>query len=159
MEQATAAAAATSISALAPSHTPPRRPKYMSGCSLPFRRLMCDQTNRVFFTEFLQSQYCAENMFFWLACADLEKIKNGREFVAECNDMADVYISTEAPCQVNLSNELRENILQQLQHKQMPPRDLFEEARMHVYTIMEKDCFQRFMKSPEFREMLKYEDD
>lgn len=55
-------------------------------------------------------------------------------------------------CQVNLDAETREALLRVMEE---PAGDTFHEAQHHVYHLMAKDSYPRFLRSPHCLEALR----
>lgn len=64
---------------------------------------------------------------------------------------ADNHLSTSlVPLQVNLDHLTKAITKENVEH---PKHSCFELAQAKIYTLMEKDCYPRFLKSPAYLEV------
>jgi len=113
-----------------------------------FREFLRDEDNVETFREFLKSQYCHENLEFYLACEKYRRLDAGNigyelvKFMAA--QIFNDYLSQNARQPVNIDHTCIKRIEQSLKQ---PYPDLFEEAKDEVCDLMESDCFPRFCKN------------
>ncbi|KFO72380.1 Regulator of G-protein signaling 4, partial [Cuculus canorus] len=97
------------------------------------------------FRAFLKSEYSEENIEFWITCEDYKKTKSPAKLSPKARKIYDEFISVQATKEVNLDSCTREktshNILE-------PTLTCFDEAQRKIFTLMEKDSYRRFLKSP-----------
>lgn len=61
------------------------------------------------------------------------------------------FLSPNAPCEVNLDSSTVEKVQDAMKK---PSRYTFDEALLHVYSLMEKDTYPRFLRSSHYRDLL-----
>ncbi|XP_039524675.1 regulator of G-protein signaling 21 isoform X2 [Pimephales promelas] len=86
------------------------------------------------FHSFLQSEFSAENIEFWLACREYKRMTS----------------SGRLSNKVNIDHHTREKIKRSLVK---PDLTCFDEAEMHIYRLMEKDSCPRFLKSAAYQNL------
>uniref|UniRef100_A0AAY5KLK5 RGS domain-containing protein n=1 Tax=Esox lucius TaxID=8010 RepID=A0AAY5KLK5_ESOLU len=87
---------------------------------------------------FLQSEFSEENLEFWMSCEEYGSTPAGLQG-AKARSMYDRFLHPGAPQEVNLDAETREAVLR---------------AQQHVYNLMAKDSYRRFLRSPHCLETL-----
>ncbi|XP_055773664.1 regulator of G-protein signaling 4-like isoform X1 [Salvelinus fontinalis] len=103
------------------------------------------------FLWFLQSEFSEENLQFWLACEEY-RVTPPWQQGAKAQSMYCQYINPGSPQEVNLDAETREALLRVMEE---PAGDTFHEAQQHVYHLMAKDSYPRFLRSPHCLEALR----
>ncbi|KAM3865681.1 regulator of G-protein signaling 5b [Diretmus argenteus] len=114
-----------------------------------FEKLLSSQNGLCLFRAFLVSQFSEENIAFYLACEDYRETKTSK-LAAKAKSIYDEFICSDAPREVNLDHVTkaitRENMEQ-------PRHSCFDLAQAKIYTLMEKDCYPRFLKSSTYLEL------
>lgn len=114
-----------------------------------FDKLLSSQNGLCLFRAFLVSEFSEENIAFYLACEDYRATKPSK-LATKAKKIYDEFIGSDAPREVNLDHVTKaltkENIEQ-------PGESCFELAQAKIYTLMEKDCYPRFLKSSMFLEV------
>uniref|UniRef100_A0A8C6VUC9 RGS domain-containing protein n=1 Tax=Nothobranchius furzeri TaxID=105023 RepID=A0A8C6VUC9_NOTFU len=104
--------------------------------------LLTNQYGLAMFRHFLKSEFSEENLDFWLA---VERYKNTRPFskmAARAETIYNEFISANG---VNVDSFVRESTNQSLQFGVSPTS--FQQAQDQIFTLMESDSYQRFLKS------------
>ncbi|XP_078075463.1 regulator of G-protein signaling 4-like [Mustelus asterias] len=114
-------------------------------------QLISHKHGLVAFTEFLQSEYSEENIRFWLACEEYRKCKSPAKLASKAKKIFNEYIAVEAPREVNLESEIRENTRKNILE---PTSSCFDEAQSKIQTLMQKDSYPRFLKSKIYLDLL-----
>uniref|UniRef100_A0A1A8U2U1 Regulator of G-protein signaling 3a n=1 Tax=Nothobranchius furzeri TaxID=105023 RepID=A0A1A8U2U1_NOTFU len=107
--------------------------------------LLTNQYGLAMFRHFLKSEFSEENLDFWLA---VERYKNTRPFskmAARAETIYNEFISANGVRQVNVDSFVRESTNQSLQFGVSPTS--FQQAQDQIFTLMESDSYQRFLKS------------
>ncbi|XP_034563051.1 regulator of G-protein signaling 9-like isoform X2 [Notolabrus celidotus] len=116
-----------------------------------FGELLSDPRGRNDFRLFLKKEFSGENLAFWEACEDL---KWGA--AATVRDKAEqiykTFLARGAPRWINIDGKTMEVTVKGLKH---PHRYVLDPAQTHIYMLMKKDSYGRYMKSPVFKETLK----
>lgn len=102
------------------------------------------------FHAFLKTEFSEENLEFWLACEEFKKIRSATKLASRAHHIFDEYIRSEAPKEVNIDHETRELTKTNLQ---AATTSCFDVAQAKTRTLMEKDSYPRFLKSPAYRDL------
>uniref|UniRef100_A0A674E2G0 Regulator of G protein signaling 9b n=1 Tax=Salmo trutta TaxID=8032 RepID=A0A674E2G0_SALTR len=116
-----------------------------------FGELLSDPRGRDDFRLFLKKEFSGENLAFWEACEDL---KWGT--AATMNDKAQqvykTFLTRGAPRWINIDGKTMEVTVKGLKH---PHRYVLDAAQTHIFMLMKKDSFGRYLKSPVFKDTQK----
>ncbi|XP_058013333.1 regulator of G-protein signaling 11 [Ahaetulla prasina] len=118
--------------------------------SFGFSELMGDILGREQLLEFLKTEFSAENLMFWEAC---EELRLGEEAqIAEAVDsIYQEFLAPSATRWVNLDSKTMEHTLKGIK---TPHRYVMDDAEMHIYMLMKKDSYPRFLKSELYKKLL-----
>ncbi|XP_051944622.1 regulator of G-protein signaling 5b [Hippocampus zosterae] len=108
-----------------------------------FEKLLSSQNGLCLFRAFLVSEFSEENIAFYLACEDYRTTKPSKKSV-KAQQIFDEFISTDAPREVNLDHVTKAITKENMKR---PTQSCFDLAQAKIYTLMEKDCYPRFLKS------------
>jgi hypothetical protein len=110
----------------------------------------------------LRSQYCAENLNFFMA---VDKFKDecglldfrDPESVQSCKEMADQiwadYLSLNSPNEVSLPSDDREHTKERMKRPGEFRGKLFDVAMQDAIKTLQKDTLMRFLKAQQYTEM------
>ncbi|MBN3307144.1 RGS4 protein, partial [Amia calva] len=96
------------------------------------------------FRAFLRSEFSDENIEFWLACQDYKEARSPTELSSKAKEIYNEFVDPHALKEINIDCHIRETIEMALQE---PDFSCFDEAQKHIYSVMEKDSWPRFLKS------------
>ncbi|XP_060116588.1 regulator of G-protein signaling 11 [Heteronotia binoei] len=118
--------------------------------SFSFQELLNDRLGRAQLLEFLQKEFSAENLSFWEAC---EALRHGEQAcIAEMVDsIYQQFLAPSAVRWVNIDSRTMERTLQGIKS---PHRHVMDDAQMHIYMLMKKDSYPRFLKSEAYKNLL-----
>ncbi|KAK7137144.1 hypothetical protein R3I93_017269 [Phoxinus phoxinus] len=102
------------------------------------------------FRSFLQSEFSAENIEFWLACREYKRMTSSGRLSNKAADIYKEFLHPMAQKEVNIDHHTREKIKRSLVK---PDLACFDEAEMHIYRLMEKDSCPRFLKSEAYQNL------
>lgn len=102
------------------------------------------------FYVFLKSEFCEENLEFWLACEEFKSITNTDELACRAALIYNEFIRTDAPREMNLDFYTRDTIARNLQQ---PDPFCFVGAQRKAYSLMETDIYPRFLLSDCYRDL------
>ncbi|KAM9845427.1 regulator of G-protein signaling 5-like [Aulostomus maculatus] len=108
-----------------------------------FEKLLSCQNGLCLFRAFLISEFSEENIAFYLACEDYRTSKPSK-LAAKAKNIYDEFISSDAPREVNLDHVTKSITKMNMDQ---PSQSCFSLAQGKIYTLMEKDCYPRFLKS------------
>ncbi|XP_014347186.1 regulator of G-protein signaling 11 [Latimeria chalumnae] len=106
-----------------------------------FQELINDPLGRKEFKHFLEREFSGENIFFWEACEDLKY-----------GEQSKIEEKVQALYQwVNIDSKTMEKTLEGIRS---PHRYVMDDAQMHIYMLMKKDSYPRFLKSDMYKNLL-----
>ncbi|XP_054452177.1 regulator of G-protein signaling 5b [Anoplopoma fimbria] len=114
-----------------------------------FDNLLSSQNGLCLFRAFLHSEFSEENITFYLACDDYQATKASK-LGAKAKKIYDEFIGSDAPREVNLDHVTKAITKENMEH---PNLSCFNLAQAKIYTLMEKDCYPRFLKSSTYLEL------
>ncbi|XP_037362228.1 regulator of G-protein signaling 16 [Talpa occidentalis] len=115
-----------------------------------FDLLLSSKTGVAAFHAFLKTEFSEENLEFWLACEEFKKIRSATKLASRAHRIFEEFVRSEAPKEVNIDHETRELTRINLQTAMAT---CFEVAQGKTRTLMEKDSYPRFLKSPAYRDL------
>uniref|UniRef100_A0A8C5P427 Regulator of G-protein signaling 16 n=1 Tax=Jaculus jaculus TaxID=51337 RepID=A0A8C5P427_JACJA len=115
-----------------------------------FDLLLSSKNGVAAFRAFLKTEFSEENLEFWLACEEFKKIRSASKLVSRAQRIFDEFIRSEAPKEVNIDHETRELTRTNLQ---TATAMCFDVAQGKTRTLMEKDSYPRFLRSPAYRDL------
>ncbi|XP_042354238.1 regulator of G-protein signaling 21-like [Plectropomus leopardus] len=110
--------------------------------------LLSQKCGQIAFRDFLKSEFCEENLDFWLACQEFKTSDSEEELTRRAASIYEEFIRAESPKQVNLDFYTREIISQSLQQ---PAPSCFVVAQKKIYSLMENGSFPRFIQSEQYK--------
>uniref|UniRef100_A0A8C6LNS9 Regulator of G protein signaling 5b n=1 Tax=Nothobranchius furzeri TaxID=105023 RepID=A0A8C6LNS9_NOTFU len=114
-----------------------------------FESLLSSQNGLCLFRAFLVSEFSEENIAFYLACEDFRATKPSK-LAPKAKRIYEEFICLNAPREVNLDHATKAVTQENVER---PTRFCFDEAQSKIYTLMEKDCYPRFLKSSMYLEL------
>ncbi|XP_060900187.1 regulator of G-protein signaling 5b isoform X1 [Labrus mixtus] len=114
-----------------------------------FDKLLSSQNGLCLFRAFLVSEFSEENIAFYLACEDYQATKPSKQ-ASKAKRIYDEFIATDAPREINLDHLTKAITKENMEH---PGQSCFDLAQAKIYTLMEKDCYPRFLKSSTYLEV------
>ncbi|XP_015924780.1 regulator of G-protein signaling 7 isoform X2 [Parasteatoda tepidariorum] len=112
--------------------------------------LLNDPTGIKEFERYLQTEYSHENILFWKAVQSLRR--GGKtDIEKKVQAIYNEFLCPNAPCEVNLDSSTIESVQEAMKK---PTRYTFDSALLHVYSLMEKDTYPRFLRSEHYRNLL-----
>ncbi|XP_066560695.1 regulator of G-protein signaling 9a isoform X1 [Amia ocellicauda] len=116
-----------------------------------FRELLSDPRGRQDFQLFLKKEFSGENLAFWEACEDL-KYGDQTKVKEKAEEIYKTFLAPGARRWINIDGKTMDITVKGLQH---PHRYVLDAAQTHIYMLMKKDSFGRYMKSPIFKDTMK----
>ncbi|XP_061425755.1 regulator of G-protein signaling 9-like isoform X1 [Lethenteron reissneri] len=118
--------------------------------SFSFQELIQDLRGRKEFKEFLCMEFSGENLSFWEACEDL--------LYGDCTrvhaKVEQIYTDFLAPWAKRCINIDAKTMAVTLEGLKSPHRYVLEAAQTHIYMLMKKDSYPRYLKSDLYKSML-----
>ncbi|GAB6020465.1 hypothetical protein CHUAL_003156 [Chamberlinius hualienensis] len=112
--------------------------------------LLSDPTGINEFQIYLKKEYSHENIRFWKAVRVLHKAGKSQ---VECltKQIYNEFVVRGAVCEVNLDSRTVELTMTAMAN---PNRFIFDMAQQHVYSLMNKDSYPRFIRSDAYKSLL-----
>ncbi|KAK2829989.1 hypothetical protein Q5P01_017920 [Channa striata] len=117
--------------------------------------LLASQTGVSVFGAFLRSEFSEENLQFYLACEQYKHSSNNFSLQRRAKNICATYIQPGAPREVNLDSKTRDLTLQLLQ---APSRTSLSHAQKRIYSLLDTDCYPRFLQSNIYLSLLREAD-
>ncbi|XP_026070503.1 regulator of G-protein signaling 5-like [Carassius auratus] len=116
-----------------------------------FEKLLSSKHGLYAFKAFLVSEFSEENIAFYLACEDYKSTKSATKMPSKAKRIYEEFIGNEATREVNIDYETRDITQANLKS---PTASCFDMAQYRIYILMEKDCYPRFLRSNEYRNLV-----
>ncbi|KAK5621035.1 hypothetical protein CRENBAI_015126 [Crenichthys baileyi] len=114
--------------------------------------LLASQIGVSVFGAFLRSEFSEENLQFYLACEQYRHSSNNFSLQRRAKNICATYIQPGAPREVNLDSKTRDLTLQLLQ---APSHTSLLPAQKRIYSLLDNDCYPRFLQSNIYSSLLK----
>ncbi|XP_003786230.1 regulator of G-protein signaling 9 isoform X1 [Otolemur garnettii] len=115
-----------------------------------FSELIRDPKGRQSFQYFLKKEFSGENLGFWEACEDL-KYGDQSKVKEKAEEIYKLFLAPGARRWINIDGKTMDITVKGLRH---PHRYVLDAAQTHIYMLMKKDSYARYLKSPIYKEML-----
>ncbi|XP_066473001.1 regulator of G-protein signaling 9 [Tiliqua scincoides] len=115
-----------------------------------FSELMRDPKGRQSFQLFLKKEFSGENLGFWEACDDL-KYGDQSKVKEKAEEIYKTFLAPGARRWINIDGTTMGITVRGLKH---PHRYVLDAAQTHIYMLMKKDSYGRYLKSPIYKEIL-----
>uniref|UniRef100_A0A674MJV8 Regulator of G protein signaling 9a n=1 Tax=Takifugu rubripes TaxID=31033 RepID=A0A674MJV8_TAKRU len=119
--------------------------------SFSFFELLNDLRGRDDFKIFLKKEFSGENLAFWEAAEEL-KWGTAASMSAKAEIIFKTFLAPGAPRWINIDGRTMGLTVKGLEH---PQRYVLEAAQTHVFLLMKKDTFFRYLKSPVYKDIQK----
>lgn len=117
--------------------------------------LLASQTGVSVFGAFLRSEFSEENLQFYQACEQYRHSSNNFSLQRRAKDICAMYIQPGAPREVNLDSKTRDLTIQLLQ---APSHTSLSHAQKRIYSLLDTDCYPRFLQSSIYLSLLQEAD-
>uniref|UniRef100_A0A667ZDF0 Regulator of G protein signaling 11 n=1 Tax=Myripristis murdjan TaxID=586833 RepID=A0A667ZDF0_9TELE len=118
--------------------------------SFSFMELLKDSMGKKEFMTYLEKEFSAENLCFWQACEDLRHGESSR-IIEKVEEVYKQFLAPGAARWVNIDSKTMDKTLEGIRH---PHRFVMDDAQMHIYFLMKKDSYPRYLKSDLYKNML-----
>lgn len=112
--------------------------------------LLKDPAGRDFFKRFLEKEYSSENLRFYELCNELRYTTN-KEVGHKVDEIYNEFLSPVAHCPINIDSRIMAITKTKMEN---PDRYTYDEAREHIFNLMTRDSYNRFLKSDIYRDCL-----
>ncbi|XP_063077797.1 regulator of G-protein signaling 9b [Engraulis encrasicolus] len=114
-----------------------------------FGELLSDPLGRDGFRLFLKKEFSSENLAFWEACEEV-KWGSASSIHEKAQHIYKTFLARGAPRWINIDGRTMEVTVRGLKH---PHRFVLDAAQTHIYMLMKKDKYGRYIKSPVYNEI------
>ncbi|XP_053392685.1 uncharacterized protein LOC123564066 isoform X2 [Mercenaria mercenaria] len=124
--------------------------------AVSFEDLLHDEKGLNAFEQFLKKEYSQENINFYKACKELVTCPNARVSLMKAKIEKD-FLTAGAAHEVNVDGKTLEMVTAQLKEDKDvtgKTRYIFQPAMDHVYALMKKDSYTRFLRSEQYKQLL-----
>ncbi|KAI4900012.1 hypothetical protein NFI96_014515 [Prochilodus magdalenae] len=144
-----------------PPHTLQARPKRKQYRPTPdevnqwtqsMDKLLSCKYGTIAFRVFMKSEFCEENIEFWLACEEFRKIKSPTKRRARAKRIYKEFIKIDSPKEINVDISTKNAIFKSLS---CATQSSFIAAQNKVYNLMENNCYPRFLESHLYSQLYK----
>uniref|UniRef100_A0A8D0AG98 Regulator of G protein signaling 11 n=1 Tax=Sander lucioperca TaxID=283035 RepID=A0A8D0AG98_SANLU len=118
--------------------------------SFSFMELLNDDMGRREFMTYLEKEFSAENLCFWQACEDIKHGESSR-IIEKVEMIYKNFLAPGAARWVNIDSKTMDKTLEGIRN---PHRFIMDDAQMHIYFLMKKDSYPRYLKSDLYKNML-----
>uniref|UniRef100_A0A672YQF7 Regulator of G protein signaling 11 n=1 Tax=Sphaeramia orbicularis TaxID=375764 RepID=A0A672YQF7_9TELE len=118
--------------------------------SFSFMELLNDVMGRKEFMTYLEKEFSAENLCFWQACEDIRHGESSK-IIEKVEEVYKNFLAPGAARWVNIDSKTMDKTLEGIKH---PHRFVMDDAQMHIYFLMKKDSYPRYLKSELYKNML-----
>ncbi|KAL1005222.1 hypothetical protein UPYG_G00056280 [Umbra pygmaea] len=118
--------------------------------SFSFMELLNDCLGKREFKTYLEKEFSGENLYFWEACEDLRHGQSSK-ITLKVEEVYKNFLSPGAARWVNIDSKTMERTLEGMKQ---PNRFVMDDAQMHIYFLMKKDSYPRYLKSELYKNML-----
>nr|XP_055062052.1 regulator of G-protein signaling 11 [Misgurnus anguillicaudatus] len=115
-----------------------------------FMKLLNDPLGRKELMIYLEKEFSAENLCFWEACEDVRHGETSK-IPEKVEEVYKQFLTPGASRWVNIDSKTMEKTLQGLKQ---PHRFVLDDAQMHIYFLMKKDSYPRYLKSELYKSLL-----
>ncbi|VDP10939.1 unnamed protein product [Soboliphyme baturini] len=130
----------------------PKNVEELIQISASFEQMLKNRTLRCLFSQFLEREYSEENLIFWLACEEVNQIKDSAVVAKKINEIYESFITKNAPLELNLSSDVRLQIIASIGN---PDPSIFRTAQDQIFLLMKNDSYPRFLKSDLYLKLMK----
>ncbi|KAG7253837.1 hypothetical protein CRUP_020547 [Coryphaenoides rupestris] len=114
-------------------------------------KLLSHEYGKAVYCIFLKSEFCEENLEFWMACEEFRTSKSKSEMASKAKWIVEEFVKSNAPKEINLDFHTRNAILQSLPE---PSCCSFLAAQQKVLSLMDNNSYPRFLLSDLYRDLL-----
>uniref|UniRef100_A0AC35TPS6 RGS domain-containing protein n=1 Tax=Rhabditophanes sp. KR3021 TaxID=114890 RepID=A0AC35TPS6_9BILA len=113
---------------------------------LSVQELVKDPIGRQVLETHLESEFSSENIRFWMSIQEIKFAANS-QVEEKAQKLYNEYLAPGAPLQVNVDSKTLDETVRLLKDENIARRHAFWVAEEHVFTLMSKDSYPRFLRS------------
>ncbi|CAF1320248.1 unnamed protein product [Rotaria sordida] len=120
--------------------------------SFSINELLKDPIGRDLFWKFLDKEYSSENLRFYEACIQLRFHTPQKDVLNRVKEIYNEFLSPGAYYSINIDQRVMN--LTKNNMVNFPNRYTFDEAQDHIFNLMNRDTYARFLRSETYKELL-----
>jgi regulator of G-protein signaling len=120
--------------------------------SFSINELLKDPIGRDEFWKFLDKEYSCENLRFYEACIQLRFHTPQKDVLDQVKEIYNEFLSPGAYYSINIDQRVMN--LTKNNMNNLPSRYTFDEAQDHIFNLMNRDTYARFLRSETYKELL-----
>ncbi|XP_061396367.1 regulator of G-protein signaling 7-like [Musca vetustissima] len=117
------------------------------------RELLKDPMGREQFAKFLEKEYSYENLLFWESVQEMKALPQS-EIKETIQRIWQEFLAPDAPKAVNVDSKSVELAREAVNSPNGPNRWCFDVAAAHVYHLMERDSYPRYLRSDMYKDYI-----
>ncbi|CAF1576147.1 unnamed protein product, partial [Didymodactylos carnosus] len=114
--------------------------------------LLKDPVGRDHFWKFLDKEYSSENLRFYEACIQLRFHIPQKDVANKVKEIYNEFLSPGAYYSINIDQRIMNITKKNINN--YPNRYTYDEAQEHIFNLMTRDTYNRFLRSELYRELL-----
>ncbi|KAL2076776.1 hypothetical protein ACEWY4_027625 [Coilia grayii] len=115
-----------------------------------FMELLNDAMGRRELMTYLEKEFSAENLCFWQACEDVRHGESSK-IASKVDEVYKQFLAPGATRWVNIDSKTMEKTLEGIKR---PHRFVLDDAQLHIYFLMKKDSYPRYLRSDLYKNLL-----
>ncbi|XP_017082639.2 regulator of G-protein signaling loco isoform X2 [Drosophila eugracilis] len=119
-----------------------------------FERMLQDAAGMQTFSEFLKTEFSAENIYFWTACERYRLLESEAERVVQAREIFGKHLANSSSDPVNVDSQARSLTEEKLAGADP---DIFAPAQKQIFKLMKFDSYQRFIRSDLYKSCVEAE--
>ncbi|CAF3411331.1 unnamed protein product [Rotaria socialis] len=120
--------------------------------SFSINELLKDPIGRDLFWKFLDKEYSSENLRFYEACIQLRFHTSQNDVLKRVHDIYNEFLSPGAYYSINIDQRVMNLTKNNMTH--LPSRYTFDEAQDHIFNLMNRDTYARFLRSEAYKDLI-----
>ncbi|CAF4998339.1 unnamed protein product, partial [Rotaria socialis] len=120
--------------------------------SFSINELLKDPIGRDLFWKFLDKEYSSENLRFYEASIQLRFHTSQKDVLNRVKEIYNEFLSPGAYYSINIDQRVMN--LTKNNMNNYPNRYTFDEAQDHIFNLMNRDTYARFLRSETYKELL-----
>uniref|UniRef100_A0A1A9WCF1 Regulator of G-protein signaling 7 n=1 Tax=Glossina brevipalpis TaxID=37001 RepID=A0A1A9WCF1_9MUSC len=116
------------------------------------RELLKDSVGREQFAKFLEKEYSVENILFWEAVQEMKALPQSA-IKESIHNIWQQFLAPDSPYAVNVDSKSID-LAREAVNCNNPNRWCFDVAAAHIYHLMERDSYPRYLRSEAYKDFL-----
>jgi len=126
----------------------------MASQYLLLKETLSDPVAAQIFRQFLDSEYCTENFYFWVQVETFKALKDDKQVQEKAQEIYKTYLAKSSAREINISSEHRADLEAKFESQSFDKKS-FNQVQKTIFVDLLKGVFPRFLASDYYK---KYED-